>query len=174
MVLATLAVGLLFSACAPIPTAPHVMALPGSGKSFDQFDADDYTCRNWAQRQIGISPQRAADEATIRGAAIGTVLGAATGAAIGAAAGNPAMGAAVGSGVGLLGGTSAGAASGENRGYQAQRRYDMAYIQCMYAKGNQVPVRHAQPSHYRNGPPPEYDVPPPPYGQPPAPPPGLS
>ena len=176
LVPAALAAGLLFSACAPIPTAPHVMALPGSGKSFDQFDADDYTCRNWAQRQIGISPQRTATESTIQGAAIGTVLGAATGAAIGAAAGNPAMGAAVGSGVGLLGGTSAGAAAGESRGYQAQRRYDMAYIQCMYAKGNQVPVRHAPPSRSRpvGPPPPQYDVPPPPYGQPPAPPPGVS
>jgi len=52
----------------------------------------------------------------------------------------------------------------------------MAYIQCMYAKGNQVPVRHAPPSRSRpvGPPPPQYDVPPPPYGQPPAPPPGVS
>ena len=173
LALATLVAGVLFSACALIPTAPHVMALPGSGKSFDQFDVDDATCRHWAERQIGISPQRAATESTIQGAAIGTVLGAATGAAIGAAAGNPAMGAAVGSGVGLLGGTSAGAASGESRGYAAQRRYDMAYVQCMYAKGNQVPVRAAS-RRSRPSPPPEYDVPPPPYGAPPGPPPGIS
>jgi len=176
LALATLAAGVLFSACAPIPTAPHVMALPGSGKSLDQFDIDDGTCRHWAERQIGISPQRAATESTIQGAAVGTLLGAATGAAIGAAAGNPAMGAAVGSGVGLLGGTSAGAASGERRGYAAQQRYDIAYVQCMYAKGNQVPVRRAAAPRYRPAPPPDYDsdVPPPPYGAPPGPPPGVS
>ncbi len=175
LALAALAAGMLFSACAPVPTAPHVMVLPGSGKSLDQFDVDDAVCRHWAERQVGISPQRAATESTIRGAAVGTVLGAATGAAIGAAAGNPAMGAAAGSGIGLLGGTSAGAANGERTGYAAQRRYDTAYVQCMYAKGNQVPVRRGASRRYRPAPPPQYDpdLPPPPYGPPPPPPPGA-
>ena len=34
--------------------------------------------------------------------------------------------------------------------YEAQRRYDIAYVQCMYARGNQVPGRTA----YRAPPPP--------------------
>jgi len=33
------------SACTVMPTGPSVMALPGTGKSFDQFRADDYDCR---------------------------------------------------------------------------------------------------------------------------------
>jgi Glycine-zipper domain len=171
-----LVAGPLLAACAPIPTAPHVMALPGSGKSFDQFDVDDGVCRNWAGRQIGISPNRAATEATMRGAAVGTLLGAATGAAIGAAAGNPAMGAAAGAGIGLLGGTSVGASNAQQEAWSAQRRYDIAYVQCMYAKGNQVPVRRSASTRYRRPPPPDYDsdVPPPPYGAPPPPPPGVS
>jgi hypothetical protein len=173
-----LAAGLLLAACAPIPTAPHVMALPGSGKSLDQFDVDDGACRYWARQQIGISPDRAATEATIRGAAVGTVLGAATGAAIGAAAGNPAMGAAVGAGVGLLGGTSVGTANAQQEAWSVQRRYDIAYVQCMYASGNQVPGRRSAASRYRRPPPPpvgyDQDIPPPPYGAPPPPPPGVS
>jgi len=32
-----------------------------------------------------------------------------------------------------------GASRGEAAGHQAQRRYDSAYGQCMYAKGNQIP-----------------------------------
>ncbi|NPT39588.1 hypothetical protein [Paraburkholderia xenovorans] len=28
-------------ACAELPTAPSVMALPGTGKTFDQFETDD-------------------------------------------------------------------------------------------------------------------------------------
>ncbi|MDH6147676.1 hypothetical protein OKW46_001601 [Paraburkholderia sp. WSM4179] len=31
--------------CAGVPTGPTVTALPGSGKSFDQFRADDATCQ---------------------------------------------------------------------------------------------------------------------------------
>jgi len=160
-----------------MPTVPHVMALPGRGKSLDQFDADDVSCRSWAERRIGTSPNQAATDATVGGAAVGTLLGAATGAAIGAAAGNPAMGAAVGAGVGLLGGTSVGTANAQQEAWSIQRRYDIAYVQCMYASGNQVPGRRSPPSRYRPPPPPvgyDSDIPPPPDGTPPPPPPGVS
>ena len=33
----------------------------------------------------------------------------------------------------------------------AQRRYDMAYMQCMYAKGHQIPVPGTRPSSYVSG-----------------------
>ena len=36
-------------------------------------------------------------------------------------------------------GTASGAQAGQVYGMEAQRRYDIAYKQCMYAKGNQVP-----------------------------------
>ena len=31
----------LLGACATVPTGPSVMVLPGSGKSFEQFQVDD-------------------------------------------------------------------------------------------------------------------------------------
>jgi hypothetical protein len=165
-------------ACATVPTGPSVMVLPGGGKSFEQFQADDAICRQWAYQQTGTTPGQAANESGVTSAVVGTVLGAAAGAAIGAAAGNPAMGAAAGAGTGLLFGSAAGASSAQYSGYQAQRRYDLAYQQCMYAKGNQIPgvVRGA----YRRGPaaapPPPPPPPPPPSppspGVPPPPPPG--
>ena len=55
-----------------------------------------------------------------------------------------------------------------------QRRYDMAYIQCMYAAGNQVPIS-SRPGYTSPSGPPQVtrpsDAPPPPSGTPPAPPP---
>src|SRR5215472_12111774 len=156
------AVPLLVGACASVPTGPSVMVLPGGGKTFEEFQADDVACRQWASVQTGTSPGQAANHSGVTSAAIGTVLGAAAGAALGAAAGNPALGAAAGAGGGLLFGSAIGA---NNAGYSAsevQRRYDVAYQQCMFAKGNQIPgaVRSA----YRRTTP----IPPPPPPPPPA------
>jgi len=131
--------GALLSGCATVPHGPSVMVLPGSSKTFEDFQADDAVCRQWASQQVGTTAQKTATESTVGGAVIGTVVGAAAGAALGAAAGNPAVGAAAGAGVGLLGGTAIGASRGDAHGGSVQRRYDMSYTQCMYAKGNQVP-----------------------------------
>jgi uncharacterized protein YcfJ len=134
------AAALLLTACATVSTGPSVMVLPGNGKNFEQFQADDAICRQWAAQQTGTTTKRASAESTVSGAAIGTAVGAAVGAAIGAAAGSPAVGAAVGAGGGLLGGTAIGASNAEGASTSVQHRYDIAYTQCMYAKGNQVPV----------------------------------
>jgi hypothetical protein len=168
-VLAVLVVSL--TGCATIPTGPSVMVLPGAGKPFDVFQADDGACRDWALRQAGITTEEASTRSTATSAAIGTVMGAALGAAIGAAAGNPGIGAAIGAGTGLLGGTAVGAEAGYASGYEVQRRYDIAYQQCMYAKGNQIPgVVAARPV-----PPPPPPPPPPSSIKPlPAPPPAQS
>src|SRR2546425_11895306 len=99
-----LVAGLLMTACATVPTGPSVMVLPGNGKHFEQFQADDAVCRQWAAQQTGTTTERVSSQSTVSGAAIGTVLGAAAGAAVGAAAGHPATGAAAGAGAGLLGG----------------------------------------------------------------------
>jgi Glycine-zipper domain len=168
------AAGLLMTACATVPTGPSVMVLPGQGKNFDQFQTDDSVCRQWALQQTGTTTGHASAGSTVTGAAIGTAVGAAAGAALGAAAGNPAIGAAAGAGVGLLGGTVAGATAGVDAGSTTQRRFDMTYMQCMYAKGNQIPVaRGALPTSYGAGPRqnPSVNVPPPPAGPPPPPPP---
>jgi len=186
--------GLITTACVTVPTGPSVMVLPGSGKNFDQFQFDDATCRQWASQQTGTTTSEASTNSTVAGAAIGTVLGAAAGAAIGAAAGSPGTGAAVGAGVGLLGGTAVGANNASASYRTVQRRYDASYMQCMYAKGHQIPVaRGSQPAYSAPAgtsrpasppppppPPPATSSPaaaappPPPPGPPPPPPPGPS
>ncbi|MGE5493300.1 MAG: YMGG-like glycine zipper-containing protein [Actinomycetota bacterium] len=127
---------LLLGACVTYPTAPSVMVLPGTGKSFDQFRFDDSLCRQYAFEQSGgrVAGQAASDSMA-RSAVAGTAIGAVAGAAIG---GN--QGAGVGAGTGLLVGSMAGASAGDTSAYGAQRRYDNAFIQCMYAKGHRVPV----------------------------------
>ena len=167
----------LLGACATVPTGPSMMVLPGSGKPFEVFQSDDAICRQWAYQQTGTTPGQAASESGVTSALIGTVVGAAAGAAIGAAAGNPALGAAAGAGGGLLFGSSAGVGAAQYSGAQAQRRYDIAYQQCMYAKGNQIPGVIRGP--YRRGtaeappppPPPPASSPIPPDMVPPPPPP---
>jgi Glycine-zipper domain len=183
--------GLITSACVTVPTGPSVMVLPGTGKNFDQFQLDDVTCRQFAAQQTGTTTEQASTHSTVAGAAIGTVLGAAAGAAIGAAAGSPGTGAAVGAGVGLLGGTAVGANNASASYRTVQSRYDASYMQCMYAKGNQIPVaRGSQPAYSApaqrpvsppppppppvTNPPPPAGTPPPPAGTPPPPPPGPS
>jgi hypothetical protein len=106
----------LTTACAGTPTGPSVMVLPGSGKSMEQFQADDTRCRQ------------------------------------------------------IAAGTMEATKGGE---ISAQRRYDMAYIQCMYAGGNQVPVPGR--SGYGAAPSttPGSAPAPPPAGTPPPPPPGT-
>ncbi|MGH7333121.1 MAG: glycine zipper family protein, partial [Candidatus Rokuibacteriota bacterium] len=154
------------------------MVLPGAGKPFEQFQVDDTACRQWALQQCGIAPGDAATSSGIASAAVGTVVGAGLGAAIGAAAGNPALGAAVGAGAGLFGGSLVGANTAYASGTAVQYRYDVAYQQCMYAKGNQIPVAAravgaARPRYVMPPPsPPPPALPPPPPGSVPPPPPG--
>jgi outer membrane lipoprotein SlyB len=142
------------SACATVPTGPSVMVLPGAGKPFDQFQLDDTVCRQFAQQRIGVAPGQAATQSAVNTAALGTAIGAAAGAAIGAATGHPGVGAAVGAGGGLLTGTAAGAQAGAVSSGALQQRYDIAYVQCMYAKGDQVPGVAAAPSPGAPPPPP--------------------
>ena len=85
---AALATTMLYAGCATAPAGPSVNVLPGTGKSFDQFQADVSLCREWAARQV-------------KGAFV------------------------------------------EVPHWEVQRRYDIAYVQCMYAKGHQVPSLQA-------------------------------
>ena len=127
------------------PTGPSSMALPGKDKSFEAFQQDDASCRQYASVQTGgASPSDAANQSMVGSAAVGTVVGAAAGAALGAAAGNPGLGAAAGAGAGLLTGTAVGSNNAAASGRSVQQRYDMAYMQCMYGHGNSVPTQPAQ------------------------------
>ena len=90
-----------------------------------------------------------------------------TGAAIGAATGDAGIGAAIGAGSGLLLGSAAASSQAQWAGETLQRRYDNAYLQCMYANGNQIPLPQGA---FAAHPP----LPAPPAGAPPPPPPGAS
>lgn len=128
---------LVAAGCAtPPPSGPSIMVLPGSGKSFEQFRYDDHECRQYATAQTGgVTTQQAATDSAVKSAAVGTAIGAAAGGLLGGSSGAGA-GAGMGLAVGALAGTDAANASA----YSLQRRYDIAYEQCMYAKGNQVPM----------------------------------
>ena len=130
---------LVMGGCATIPRGPSVMVLPPPGKPFEVFQVDDAVCRQWAAQQIGQSPQETVNQNTVTGAVAGTVIGAGLGAAIGSASGDMGAGAAIGAASGLFLGTATGADSARVYGWEAQRRYDIAYQQCMYAKGSQIP-----------------------------------
>ena len=142
--LLALLVAALLTACASIPSGPSVMALPGSGKNFDQFRHDDYQCKQFAHEQVGgVTPNQASLTSGATTAAIGAGLGAAAGALIGAGSGHAGSGAAIGAGVGLIGGGLIGTSNAGVSGRITQHRYDNSYVQCMYAQGHRVPV-HGQ------------------------------
>jgi len=156
----------LTAGCAQIPNGPSVAVMPPPGKPFELFVADDQLCRNWATQSIGgNSAQQAAAASLVGSAAVGTALGAAVGALAG---GHNSVGG--GAAVGAVLGTAVGANEAGYAGRSVQRRYDIAYQQCMYSRGNLLPGQSA--AHYQSAPPPPpaTSVPPPPPGPPPAPP----
>ena len=162
---------LALAGCVSTPPGPSVMVLPGSGKNFDQFRADDFECRQFALDQSGgRTPDQVGNAAGVNTAAVGAVVGAAAGAAIGRSG----QAAVAGAGIGGAGGALAGTGTAAQSAHTVQGRYDIAFQQCMYAKGNQVPMaggyRRPGPtnSSYRQAAPPP---PPPPAGAPPPPPP---
>lgn len=146
----------LLAGCVAVPAGPRVAVMPAPGKPFDVFVAEERECRYYAEQSIGLTRNDAAAQNVIGSAVVGTAVGAAAGALVGGH-----HGAATGAGVGLVAGTASGASQAGYAGADAQRRYDIAYQQCMYAKGNQLPG-YAYP--YRQSAPAEtpYYYPPPP------------
>lgn len=168
--LSALAGVLLLAGCATVPTEPSVMALPGTGKTFTDFRVDDADCRNFAQSLVGAPDEQVANDPAVRSAVVGTVIGALAGALLGGR-----HGAGVGAGTGLVVGSMSGAGASQSSSYGTQRQYDNAYVQCMYSKGQRVPVSgsfvQSQPVVASPAPAsaPAY-LPPPPAGYPPPPP----
>jgi hypothetical protein len=99
----------LLTACAALPTGPHVLVVPRAGTPLEDFQRDDRECQGYASRQL-----------------------------------------------------PTGAQAGASAAATLQWRYDMAYVQCMYAKGHRVPDSAAPP------PPPQTVPPAPPLGPPPS------
>jgi len=122
--------------------------MPGPNKPFELFQQDQVLCKDYASGQVGGDAERANNRA-LGAAAIGTVLGAGLGAAVGGG-----RGAAIGAASGAVVGTGVGSSNSYDQNLTIQQRYDIAYSQCMYSKGNQVP------GYTSYGPPPP---PPPPH-----------
>ena len=178
-------VALALGGCAVAPTAPTVAVLPGSQKTADQFQADSGTCQQQAQALLANDAQAANNQAATS-AVVGTVIGAAAGALLGQGSYNPSAVAGWGAGAGLLIGSTAGGGNSQFASYSLQQRFDIAYMQCMYLRGNQVPgqvayrrqavvtpaVAYPPPNQPRSSyPPPNY--PPPNYPPPNYPPPNY-
>lgn len=173
-VIGVLALLLMLAGCASVPTGPDVMALPGTGRSFDEFRADDLLCRDFAFTQIGgKAREQAANDKILSNAAVGTAVGVLAGAAIGGRGG-----AGVGAGMGMAVGAASGAEAAQMSGYGSQRKYDIAYVQCMYGRGHRVPVNGnytpMPPTPPAPAPARTITPPPPPAGTPPPPPPASS
>lgn len=130
---AVLAPLLLLDACASQPTGPTVAVFPAPGKPFDVFQGDQALCKQFADGEVAGGAQ-SANNKQIGIAAIGTLLGAGLGAAAGGG-----RGAAIGAGAGAVGGTALGAGPSSHSQYSLQEHYDLAYSQCMYSRGNQIP-----------------------------------
>jgi hypothetical protein len=159
-------VSMFLAGCAPMPTGPSIAVMPAPNKPFEVFVQEEQLCRSWAAYSIGQAGNDAAADAmlrsTVTGAAIGTIAGVMVGGERSAGSG---------AALGTMVGATAGANQSSVTAWNAQRRYDVAYQQCMYSKGNLVPS-------YDNGPyryfapapiPPAPPPPAPPAPQPPAP-----
>lgn len=159
--LSVLACALLaLAGCAVVPPSyPTVSALPAKGKTLNEFQQDDFSCRTYASQLVnplasGRSPAQSGAVAPV----LGTAGGAAAGALIGAGAGDAGAGAAIGAGAGLLLGAAVGANQHGQTEAALQRQYDNAYAQCITAKGDTIvappapvvaaPVVYARPVYY--------------------------
>jgi len=119
--------------CLAPPAAPMVPVIPGPGKSFVTFDADQAACRQYASRQI------APAVVTYNKFSVGSVvLTTAFGAAIGGAAAGGG-GAGTGAAAGAAFGMAANAVAAGRAQPSLQQEYDALYASCMVSHGNQMP-----------------------------------
>ncbi|MDR3515941.1 MAG: glycine zipper family protein [Azospirillaceae bacterium] len=156
---------LALGGCVQQPLGPRVAVMPSPNKPFEVFANDQLVCKQYASQQVSGEAERANNQA-VGTAVVGTVLGAGLGAAIGGG-----RGAAIGAGSGAVLGTAVAGGPANAAQYSLQERYDIAYQQCMYSKGNQVPGYQATPPAATYAPPPAQGYYPPPDAVPAPPPP---
>ena len=131
-----LSLSALLAGCSPVafqPPGPSVTVLPTPNKPFEVYAQDHATCKQFASAEVAGT----ADQANIR-----TVTEAGTNMVLGAAIGG-AAGGGIGAGIGAAAGAAGGAWFASNDTpwgvYGIQNRYDAAFMECMYAKGDQIP-----------------------------------
>src|SRR5215469_2647145 len=158
---------MLLAGCATRPLGPTVQVFPAPYKPFDVFQRDQFDCGQFASSQVAGGAE-AVNNNAVATTAVGTALGLALGAATGS--GRAATAGAVTGGV--IGG-AIGANETARGQIGLQRQYNIAYAQCMYSRGNQVPGFAAAapppPPGAYGAPPGAYPPPPPGYGPPPPP-----
>ena len=124
---------MLLSGCAHEPIGPTIAVIPTPNKPFRVFQRDEARCKRYADQQVAGGAQ-AANNGAVETGAVATGLGALLGAVVGG--GN---GAGVGAVTGAVLGTAVGADTSQRDQYGLQSQYNIAYSQCMYVKGDQVP-----------------------------------
>lgn len=137
-VLISACVAVTLAGCAQTPMGPTAQVMPGPGKSFEAFQADNAACKTFAAGQVQGQAENA-NQRAVGAAALTTLLGAGLGAAVGGAYGNAGAGAAIGAASGVGAGAAIGATNSSYEQMTIQQQDHNAFSQCMYAKGEQVP-----------------------------------
>lgn len=137
-VVAFATISTLLAGCAQTPLGPTVQVMPGPGKSFEAFQADQSGCKSYAADQVK-GQAEASNQRAVGAAFLTTLLGAGLGAATGSAWDAAGQGAGVGAAAGAATGAAVGANMSANDQVGIQVQYDNAYSQCMFAKGELVP-----------------------------------
>jgi hypothetical protein len=130
--LKSLFAAILLSGCVTPPMGPTALVMPGQGKPFEDFAGDQSTCKQFAGGEVS-GGATLANLTQFGTTAMTTVIGAGLGGAV-----RGTRGMEYGGGAGAIAGlavSSRGVAAGQG---SLQSRYDLAYIQCMYARGNQI------------------------------------
>jgi hypothetical protein len=122
----------LLSGCATSPMGPTAMVMPAQGKPFEVFAQEQAMCKQFAGGEVdgGATMSNLKQLGTM---AVSTVLGAGLGASV-----RGRRGAEFGGAVGAIGGAAMAGQGSTRDQYSLQGRYNLAYTQCMYSRGNQV------------------------------------
>jgi hypothetical protein len=122
----------LVGGCATEPMGPTAHVLPAQGKPFEVFAGDQATCKQFAQTEVG-GGATMSNLKQFGAAALSIGLGAGLGAAI-----HNTRGAEIGGALGGVAGAAMGSRGSGQDQHGLQGRYDLAYTQCMYSRGNQI------------------------------------
>jgi hypothetical protein len=127
-------VSALLGGCDTMPTGPTVTVFQADGKSLDEFQADDADCRRFAEAQLGgATSVIPIDEAAAINATRGTAVCSTPGVAVDRRSVETYSAQRTGS---VIDGIEAAQFAGQG----SQRRYNCAYVQCMYMlKGEKIP-----------------------------------
>jgi hypothetical protein len=131
----TLLAAMLLAGCAEQTMSPTAVVMPAPGKPFEVFSGEQSTCRQFAGNEVS-------GAATMAGLTeLGTVaLGVGLGVGVGSEQRWP-RARRYDEMAGTMGGVALASHYGANAQTGLQARYNLAYVQCMVAHGNQIPTQ---------------------------------